>query len=122
MEKGYDVFTSNSKEVLEFFTVSFEAGASYGTLNSARAALGLVLSKDVTSEGIISQFFKGVFRLKPLKPRYSTTWNVDIVLNYLEKQFPLELLSLKQLSEKCLMLLALSTAHRMQTFSLIKIR
>ena len=114
------MFSSTKEDVLQFLTKEFEAGASYGTLNSTRAALGLVLTKSITNDLIISQFFKGVFRLKPLKPRYSVTWD-DRVLETLEKQWPLESLSLRQLSEKILMLLALCTAHKMQTFFLIKI-
>lgn len=41
--------------MLSFLTNEFEAGASYGTLNSARAALGKVLSKDISNDELISQ-------------------------------------------------------------------
>lgn len=54
-------------------------------------------------------------------PRYSATWDTSVVLNFLIQWYPNEGLTLEKLSKKLITLLALSTAHRMQTFSKIKI-
>lgn len=59
--------------------------------------------------------------MRPLRPKYQKTWDVSIVLNFIKTYFPLESLSLKKLTEKLLILLALITAHRAQTLTLINI-
>ena len=66
-------------------------------------------------------FFKGVFKNRPPKPKYDTTWNTEAVLNWAEALGPLKVLDLKSLTFKLVALLALATAHRVQTLSLIKI-
>ncbi|CAH0731008.1 unnamed protein product, partial [Brenthis ino] len=60
-------------------------------------------------------------RTKPSQPKYSITWDPSIVLNYLSAQWPHEGLDLEILSKKVITLLALVTAHRVQTLALIKI-
>jgi len=58
---------------------------------------------------------KGVFNLRPPLPRYKFTWDVSKVLNYLADLYPLQTLSLKELTIKLAALLSLSTAQRSQT-------
>lgn len=70
---------------------------------------------------IIKRFFKGLFRLKPPRPKYNQVWNTDTLLNYLEG-LPVRDVNIKTLSEKLATLLALVSAHRVQTLSLIKIQ
>ena len=55
---------------------------------------------------------QGVFNSRPPCPKYSTTWNVDVVINYLQSLGPSELLSLKDLSLKLVVLMALTSANR----------
>lgn len=61
---------------------------------------------------LIEQIFKGVFRLRPNISKYSTTWEIDPVLRRLERWSPTEGLSLKEISLKLTMLLALGSAFR----------
>ena len=61
---------------------------------------------------LVTRLLKGIFHDRPPLPRYSGTWNVQNVLNYLEglgenKSFPLKLLSWK-----LTMLLALTRPSR----------
>nr|CAH7748228.1 unnamed protein product [Callosobruchus chinensis] len=50
---------------------------------------------------IVSRYFKGIYNLKPLTPKYSFTWDPCLSeLVYLEKLYPLEELSSKKLSHK----------------------
>ena len=44
----------------------------------------------------MARFMKGVFKIKPPKPRYCSTWNVKTALSFLESLEPLEELTLKQ--------------------------
>ncbi|XP_063901621.1 uncharacterized protein LOC135121245 [Zophobas morio] len=62
-----------------------------------------------------------VFKNRPPTPKYDTTWNTEAVLNWAEALGPLKVLDLKSLTFKLVSLLALATAHRVQTLSLIKI-
>ena len=65
---------------------------------------------------------KGVFNLKPTKSRYCATWDVSKVLLYLQKLSPASKLSLKLLTHKLAMLIALTLASRTQSIHLLDIR
>ena len=60
----------------------------------------------------VARFMKGVFKMKPPKPRYCSTWNVRTALSFLESLELLEELTLKQLCYKTVLLLALTSAAR----------
>ena len=107
--------------IVKFLTEEFHKGAQYGSLNSMRAALSLLCNKDLGNDFVLNKLFKGFFRLRPPKPRYTNTWDVDIVLKELEKWVPLESLSLEKLTWKLVMLLMLCTGFRLQNVVLIKL-
>lgn len=106
--------------IINFLTTIFEKGASYGTINSYKSALSLLLGPSINDEHM-KRFMKGVFKLKPTAPKYDLTWDPNIVLNYLSQHWPNNSLKLEILSKKTSSLLALVTAHRVQTLSLIKL-
>ena len=64
---------------------------------------------------LVKRFMKGVFELRPAFPKYVVTWNVDLVLRYLELLFPLDKLTLKELSCRVIMLITLLSGQRCQT-------
>lgn len=64
---------------------------------------------------------RGLYNINPPKPKYNTMWDPHIVLTHLAKWFPLNTLSLKELTQKMVVLLALITAHRIQTLCKIDI-
>jgi len=57
----------------------------------------------------------GLFNQKPTSPRYTKTWNPQIVLNYVNTFPAINSMSLKQLTLK-LMLMGFLSAQRTQTF------
>ena len=63
---------------------------------------------------------KGVFNARPSLPRYSTIWDTSSVLAKLRTFSPANRLSLKMLTLKLVLLLALVTHQRVQTLHLIK--
>ena len=91
----------------------------YETLNSARSAISLLASEDLSRNIYLSRFLKGVFKLRPSRPKYDATWDTDPVLDKLSQLYPLGSLNLQSPTSKAILLLALGTAHRCQTFSLI---
>lgn len=73
----------------------------------------------VGTHPIVIRYLKGVFNLRPSKPKNSAIWDVSDVLQYLRKLSPVYMLSLKQLLFKLVMLIALTNATRSQTIHLL---
>ena len=65
---------------------------------------------------LVSRLVKGVFNARPPIPRYSSTWDVQIVLNYLESLGNNDTLSLKQLTLKTAFLMAITRPSRDSRF------
>lgn len=125
LENNFEIFDGDPSHVLKFLQSQLEAGSSYSTLNTARSALSLILPSingvSVGENPTIKRFLKASFRVCPKTFKYKSTWDPEPVLKYLSTLFPLEDLSLEKLTLKFVGLLALATAHRVQTFSLIEL-
>jgi len=119
---NFQVFNASVSQIMLFLQHRFTLGASYGSLNTSRSAISLISSEAHGQDKRITRFFRGVFKVRPQCPRYINTWDPAPVLTYLQKLAPIESLTLKDLTMKLVGLLALSTAHRVQTFSLINIK
>lgn len=78
----------------------------------------LVGEVDIHENELVSRFMKGVFNTKPPLPKYKTTWDVTIVLQYLEN---MNVQTLMGLSCKLCMLFLLVTAQRCQTLHVVKL-
>ncbi|XP_031329185.1 uncharacterized protein LOC116160187 [Photinus pyralis] len=115
-----DVFISSPKDVLVFLSLEFDKGASFGTLNSIRAALGHVLNFDLGTNNLIKRFFKGVINVRPNLPKYSHIWDPEIVLKFLSN-WDNNSVTIELLGKKLAVLLALATGHRVQTLSNIMV-
>ena len=64
---------------------------------------------------LVRIFLQGAFNHRPFLPRNNVTWDVSIVLHHLQQLWPISNLSLKDLTIKCVMLLALTTGQRAQS-------
>ncbi|XP_011873214.1 PREDICTED: uncharacterized protein LOC105565010 [Vollenhovia emeryi] len=109
-------------EAIQYLSQRFENGASYGTLNMARSAISLIILVNSSNNPILTRFLKGVFKLKPTRAKYNSIWDIEVVLKWTEKLKPIDTFDLKHLSYKLVILLALATAHRVQTLASIKIK
>lgn len=111
--------------MLDFLAELVEAELSYSAINSARSALSAIgLVKDGCSVGthpLVIRFLKGVYNMRPPQSRYVETWDVSVVLRYLKTLYPEDTLSLKMLTFKLVMLIALVLAARCQTIHLLTI-
>lgn len=113
--------------VLKFLHSLHIKNFTYSTLNTARSALSSYLmgfkfdgsQYGVTDHPFIIRYMKGIFNSHRPTPRYTETWDITPVLNYLELLFPLEKLALKDLSFKLVTLLALTTGQRCQTLTFL---
>ena len=106
-------------------TLLFDNGLSYSSLNTARGALSaLGIKLDGTSVGshaLVIRYMKGVYNFRLTKRKYSGTLDVSSVLRQLKKWSPVKTLSLKQLTLKLTMLIALTNAARAQSIHLISV-
>ena len=120
-----DVFSPPITEVLLFLTELYDTGASYSTLNSARSALSTIVTLpgniSVGSHPLVVRFLKGVFQSRPALPKYTSIWDVKVVLSFLKTLSPASKLTLKELTLKLTMLLMLVSGQRIQTIQLLDI-
>lgn len=112
----YNVFSSSINEILEFLQNLLDTKTcKYGTFNSHRSALSLILPGNIANDQVLKRYLKGISNLRPSAPKYNVTWDTEPLLTYLRSLFPLDTLSFQSLSAKLATLLLLSTGQRMQT-------
>lgn len=119
-EKGISVYDPDSSEVIEFFSQQSKKVNTYSTINIYRSAISILMSNKLGKDPDISRLFRGISNIKPTKAKYTYTWDPNKVLDHLATWGPNESLSLEKLTKKVAMLLALSTAQRVQTLFSIK--
>lgn len=128
--KWWDYCKTNNFNILQFNLSTFmsfiqeqiiDNKLSYSSINIYRSALNLINPPPVSEEKIINRFLKGIYNQRPPKPKYNSTWDPQVVLNYLKSLHPLTSLNMEMLTLKLVMLLALTTGHRSQTISTINI-
>ena len=114
--RGLNPISAGISEILDFLAMQFQEGRMYRSLNCYRSAISSVhLPVDgfqVGQHPLVARLLKGVFNSRPPMPRYKDTWEVSKVLRYLQSIGPNESLSLKDLTKKLAMLLALSLANQ----------
>ena len=101
--------------ILEFLADQFDLGLQYCSLNTLRSAISTshaqIDSVNVGSHPIVSRLLKGMFNARPPAPRYSDSWDVTRVVQYL-RSCPSEDLSIVELGKKVVTLMALANASR----------
>ena len=71
---------------------------------------------------LASRKFKGIYNSRPLQPRHTRTWDLDIMTWYLSSLEDNTTLSLKQLSHKLAILMALVGASRVSELQALDLR
>lgn len=103
-------------EVANFLADLYEKGYQQRSINAYRSAIASAHDRvDGVSVGqhpTISRLMAGVANLRPPQPRYTSTWDVNKVLGHIEKKGENKDLSLKDLTLKTVMLLALTRPTR----------
>lgn len=124
-EKSINQINPSLHDIISFLTKLHQSGLGYSTINTAKSMLSsifeILFKQDIGNNPLIKRFMRGIFQLKPALPRYNVTWNVNKVLEFL-KDLPTDgSITLRLLSMKLAVLLALTTGQRCQTLSLIDI-
>ena len=107
---------------LNFLQYLFILSVSYSSVNTARSVLSFILPRnDCGSFGqhfLVKKFVRGVSNLR-IPTKYSYIWDVLVVLEFFRHLPENNLLPLKLLSLKLVMLVALVSGQRVQTLSLL---
>lgn len=117
----------DTKDVLDFLSeMFFNDNAGYSVINQARSALSstVILKEDrydIGNHPLICRFMKGIFYKRPPQARYKEIWDASIVLNFLRKKSPRKSLSLRELTLKLVMLIALLAAQRVQSIHFLNL-
>lgn len=103
-------------QIGNFLAIQFDKGLEYSTLNVYRSAISAfhpnIEGTPVGSHPLIRRLMSGVFNDRPPKPKYTETWDVNKVLEYLSTRGENDNLTLKEITTKTAMLMALTTACR----------
>ena len=114
--RGSDPISGPVSEIANFLAHLHKEGYQSSSLNVFRSAISSVHDKvdgvEVGKHPTITRLLKGAFHERPPLPRYSSTWDVNAVLQYLKSLGPTSGLTLKQLTYKLVMLLALTRPSR----------
>lgn len=128
-ERNRNPFSDPISDVANFLAELFEQGYQYCSLNaycsSISSAHEKVDGQPVGQHPTIVRALKGAYNKRPSLPRYSTTWEVSKVTSYIVALGDNDSLSLKILSLKLVMLLALtrpSRSNNLSNFSLKAMR
>ena len=124
-ERGSNPVSGPVAEIANFLAHLFKQGYQSRSLNAYRSAIASVHDKVVGMEigkhPMITRLLKGAFHARPPLPGYTATWSVQSVLQYIEGMGVTTSLSLKQLSHKLCMLLALARPSRLADLASLQI-
>ncbi|XP_062591128.1 uncharacterized protein LOC134252662 [Saccostrea cucullata] len=116
VRREVDPFSAPISFVLDFLSYLYYEGFQYRTINVHRSALSSVMphvnNLPIGQHSMVKLLMRGILRGNPPLPRYKETWDVDKVLNYFISLPSNEELSLKLLSKKLAMLLAIAAPKR----------
>ena len=123
--KGWNKENPSLNQGIWFLTDLFNKGLSYSAINIARSTLSLLLPQyegyDFDKHPVVCRVLKGIYNKRPQRSRYAATWDVDIVLTYLSELFPLNRLTLRELTTKLVLLMLLTSCQRVQTLSSLRL-
>ena len=115
-ERGRNPISGPIADIANFLAHLHEAGYQSRSLNAYRSAISSVHDTvdgvEVGKHPMISRLLKGAYHSRPPLPRYTATWDVQVVLRYFEGLGPTSSLPLKPLTFKLVMLMALTRPSR----------
>lgn len=112
-------------QIINYLSGLAEKDFSYYIINAHKAAfvqtLAVYSNFSFAEDPMIIRFMRGVLIAKRPKPKYTMTWDVGKVLDYLKSLYPLENLDIKTLTLKTVSLIVLTTTQRVHTLVSLKI-
>lgn len=117
-QRGHNPISPSIPELAEFLVQLHKAGSSYAYLGILRSTVSVLADPGeggvrVGQDPRITSLFKGFYKLRPPRVRYTATWSVDSVLNFYQRvEIPNKELSLKEHTIKLAMLLGINLIAR----------
>ncbi|GFN80793.1 tyrosine recombinase [Plakobranchus ocellatus] len=131
IKKWLDYIASNNIQDImiatfaNFLSTLYIHGNGYSTINLARSAVAAFLAPGgfvgFGTHPIITKLLRGVFHKRPALSKYTSTWNVDVVIKFLSEWPDLNVMTLKQLTLRLVMLLCLLSGQRGETIYKIRV-
>ena len=81
-EKNWIYDSPRAEQFLNFFTELFNQGVSYSRLLSAEAHVIRMKYQQIRQHASVTKYFKRTFNLRPLLPKFSLVWDVQIIFKY----------------------------------------
>lgn len=123
VRRGQDPLSPPLASVLEYLTELHESGKSYSSINSHRSMLSRTLphvnGRPIGVHPLVKNLLTACYNLNPPKPKYSGTWDPDLVLRHLSPVGPNSELPLPVLSQKVVILVALACLLRVSEIASI---
>ncbi len=104
-------------DVMKYMLQGFRSGLCYSTLGTMRSALSAIISIDNVAVGqhpVMVSFMRAAFHERPALQK-TMTWEINDMLIYLKTLSPICDITLQQLTQKTIMLMALLSGQRGQT-------
>ena len=124
--KKVDPLCPSLADITGFLAHSFDEGLEYRTINTYRSALSGVLPPmegfPVGQHPLVVRLLKGILNLRLAMPRYQQSWDVNVALDYMRSLPGNQLLPLKVLTQKLVLLLALTAPKRSSELKLLDLR
>ena len=125
-ERGISPLDASVQEGAEFLADLFSSSSlGYSAMGSARSALSAILKP---TEGVpfgkhplICRLLKGMCRQRPYIPKYSVTYDVNIVLNFMDSITISGDKSLEMVTKKFATIMCLLSGHRSQSIGVLKL-
>ena len=115
-----NLISTGVRHFLNLLTSLFQEGLQYCTINSIRSAVSSTHQPldgaPIGQHPLVKQLLRGAYNSRPPQPHYIHTWDVDIVLGHIKGLDENKNLSLKTLSCKLVVLMALTSANRVSGY------
>ena len=121
-----DPYSASVNVIVDYIVELLDRGLEYRTINVVRSAISayhdLVDGQEVGKHHLVKKAMRAVSNRKPVVSSFfDVTWDIDIVLDFLRPQV-LENLSLKDLTIRTVILLAMVTISRASELVKMKIK
>ena len=114
-ERDINPISASVVNIVQFLVDQFDTGLQYRTINTLRSAISSthpdIEGSSVGSHPLVSRLLRGMFNNCPPAPRYSCSWDIRTVVEFLTNHRS-STLSTLQLAKKATTLLALVNADR----------
>lgn len=121
-EQDRNPLRNDLNNILLFLTEAHSKGKAYNTINIYRSMLSSTLDPidglQIGKHPLVLKLMRGIYNSNPPKPKYDCTWDVDMVVNHLNR-LANEEMTIAPLARKLVTLIALASLLRVSEIASI---